>query len=70
MNDDLNKIIKETNTINKINLIIKVYEEKEKNKQRNTNENFDFSEDNDDDWLKKLQKKCKSMFKKNLKLLK
>ena len=57
MNDDLNKIIKETNTINKINLIIKVYEEKEKNKQRNTNDNFDFSEDNDDDWLKKKKKK-------------
>jgi len=55
MNDNLTKIIKEKNLIQKVNKIIDIYEQKEKNYKDNKNEIFDYKK-GDNEWWEEINK--------------
>ena len=55
--DDLNSIIKEKNMKTKANLIIDIHDKKVKNLKLDKINEDDYKKDNDEDWLKELNKK-------------
>ena len=63
INDELKKIIQEKDVLQKINLAIKIYEEKENNKKKNINDLIT-NEIDEDGWWKEIQKKSINQSKK------
>lgn len=60
MNKDLKNIIEEKDEIKKINLIIKIYEDKENNYRNSSQVQYDYNKENDEAWLEEIEKNEKS----------